>query len=94
MGYSFKDTQMTRLLKVGKFPNMVSGLMQWAIPTVQTWCNKVRLSVNPPKTGIIAFTMKRKLPGFFESQFFGVKLSLSGSVKYLGVLLDSLLTWR
>jgi hypothetical protein len=38
--------------------------------------------------------MKRKLHGFFEPHFFGVKLSLSGSVKCLGVTLDSLLTWR
>ena len=32
---------------VGKFPNMVSELMQWALLTIQTWCNRVRLSVNP-----------------------------------------------
>jgi len=67
---------------VGKFPNMVSGLMQWALLTIQTWCIKVRLSVKPDKTGLVAFTRKRKLQGFFESQFFGVKLSLTGLVKY------------
>ena len=66
------------LLAVGKFPNMVSGLMQCAPSTVETWCNEVRLSVNPVKTGLIAFTRKRKLPGFFEPQFFGVKLRLLG----------------
>jgi hypothetical protein len=82
------------LLAVGKFPNTVSGLMQWALLTIQTWCNEVGLSVNPDKTGLIAFTRKRKLQGFFEPQFFGVKLSLSESVKYLGVILDSRLTWR
>jgi len=85
---------MTCLLTVGKFPNTVSGLMQWALSTVQTWCNKVGLSVNPDKTGLVTFTRKRKLKGFSEPQFFGVKLSLSGSVKYLGVILDSRLTWR
>ena len=78
----------------GKFPNTVSGLMQWAILIVETWCNEVGLSVNPEKTGIVAFTTKRKLLGSFESQFFGVKLSLLGLVKYLGVILDSRLTWR
>jgi hypothetical protein len=41
------------LLAVGKFPNTVSGLMQWALSTVETWCNEVRLSVNPDKTGPI-----------------------------------------
>jgi len=58
------------------------------------WCNKVGLSVNPDKTGLVAFTRKRKLQGFFEPHFFGVRLSLSGSVKYLGVILDSQFTWR
>jgi hypothetical protein len=38
------------LLAMGKFPNMVSGLMQWALLTVQTWCNEVGLLVNPDKT--------------------------------------------
>jgi len=82
------------LLAVGKFPNTVSGLMQWALLTVGTWCNEVRLSINPDNTELVAFTRKRKLQGFFEPPLFGVKLSLPGSVKYLGVILDSRLTWR
>ena len=81
-------------LAVGKFPNTVSGLMQWALLTVEIWCKEVGLSVNPDKTGLIAFTRKKKLQGFFEPQLFGVKLRLSRSVKYLGVILDSRLTWR
>ena len=62
--------------------------------TVQTRCNEVGLSVNPDKTRFITFARKRKLPDFFEPQFFGVKLGLSGLVKHLGVILDSPLTWR
>ena len=73
---------------------MVSGLMQWALLTVETWCNEVGLSVNPDNTELVTFTMKRKLLGFFEPHFFGVTLSLSRSVKYIGVILDSQLTWR
>jgi hypothetical protein len=80
---------MTCLLAVGKFSNAVSGLMQWALSTIEIWCSKVRLSVNPDKPGFVAFTRKRKLQGYFEPQLSGVKLSLSGSVKYLGVILDS-----
>ena len=82
------------LLAVGKFPNTVSGLMQWALSTIEIWYNKVGLLVNPDKTGLGAFTRKRKLQGFFEPQLSGVKLCLSGSVKYLGVIPDSRLTWR
>jgi hypothetical protein len=85
---------MTCLLAVGKFPITVSGLMQWALSTIEIWCSEVRLSVNPDKTRLFAFTRKRKLQGFFEPQLSGVKLSLSGSVKYLGVILDSRLTWK
>jgi hypothetical protein len=68
--------------------------MQWALSTVEIWCNEVGLSVSPDKTGLVAFTRKRKLPGFFEPQFLWVKLSLSGSVKYLWVIMDSQLNCR
>jgi len=53
-----------------------------------------RTSVNPDKTGLVAFTRKRKFPGFFKPQFLGVILSILGSVKYLGVILDYRLNWR
>jgi len=82
------------LLVVGKFPNTVSGLTQWDLSTVEIWCSEVGLSVNPDKTGLVAFARKRKLQGFFEPQLSDFKLSLSGSVKYLGVILDSRLTWK
>jgi len=59
----FKDTQMTCLLAVDKFPNAVSVVMQWALSTVQIWCSEVGLSDNPDKTGLVAFTRKRKLQG-------------------------------
>jgi lipoprotein signal peptidase len=55
------------------------------------WYNELGLSVNPDKTGLIAFT-RRKLPGFFE-RFFGMTLCCPMSIKYL-VVLDSRLTWR
>ena len=80
------------LLAVGKFANTVSGLMQWALSTVEAWCNEVGLSANPDKTEPVAFA--RKLPGFFEPHLLGVTLSLSRPVKYLVVIMDSRLTWR
>jgi hypothetical protein len=82
------------LLAVGKFPNMVSRIMQMALGIIEKWCSEVGLSVNPDKTGLVAFMRRRKLTGFFEPRFFGRILQHSGSVKYLGVILDSRLTWR
>jgi hypothetical protein len=79
---------------VEKFTNTVLGLMQWALSTVQTWCNEVGLTDNTDKTGFVVFTKKRKRRGFFEPYFFGARLSFSGSVKYLGVTLDSRLAWK
>jgi hypothetical protein len=83
----------TCLLAVRKFPNTVSGLIQWALHTVETWCEKLGLSVNPDKTGLLAFTRRRKLPRFFEPRPFGMTLHHSMSVKYLGVIMDARLTW-
>jgi hypothetical protein len=82
------------LLVMGKFPNTVSELMQGALHTVEKWCGRVGLSVNPDKTDMVVFTMRRKLDGFFEPLFFGVTLHRSRAVKYLGVILDSRLSWR
>jgi hypothetical protein len=75
------------LLVVGKFLNTVSGLIQWSLHAVETWCDELGLSVSPDKTGLIAFTTRRKLPRFFKTRFFGM-------VKYLGVILGAQLTWR
>jgi hypothetical protein len=80
------------LLAVRKFPNMVSGLIQWVLHTTELWCGGLGLSVNPNKTRLVAFTRKRKLTGFFEPHLFGKTLQCSKSVKYLGVILDSHLT--
>ena len=77
-----------------KIPNTVSGLIQWALHTVELWCGGLGLSVNPDKTGLVAFTRKRKLMGLFEPRLFGKTLQRSTSVKYLGVILDSRLTWK
>jgi hypothetical protein len=79
---------------VGKFPDTVSGLMQWALHAVERWCDEHGLSVNPDKTGLVTFTRRRKLPGFFDSRLFGATLRCSRSTKYLGVILDARLTWK
>jgi hypothetical protein len=71
---------------------MVSELMQGVLHTVEIWCSKDGLLVNPQKT-VLVFTRKRKLHGCFEPLFFGVTLHHFTLVKYLGLVLDSWLTW-
>jgi hypothetical protein len=68
--------------------------MKWALHAVEGWCDKHGLSVNPDKTGLVAFTCRRKLPGFFEPRLFGTTLRCCRSTKYLGVILDAWLTWK
>ena len=77
---------------MGEFPNMVSGLMQWALLTAETWCKEVRLLANPDKTELVVLTRKRNLLGFLEQHFFCVNLSRNRLFKHLGVFLDSRLT--
>jgi hypothetical protein len=79
------------LLVVGKFPNTVSGLIQWALHSVEMWCDKLVLLVNPDKTGLVAFMRRRKLPGFFEPRFFGT--TLQGEARATTQRLWSLVSW-
>ena len=78
---------------VGKFPNPVLGLMQWALHTVETWCDEVRLLVNLDKTELVVFTRRRKPPHFLKPLFWGY-LHHCISVKYLRVVLDSRPKWK
>jgi hypothetical protein len=59
------------LLAVGKLKNTLSELIQWTLHTVEAWCDELGLSVNPDKTGLVAFTRRRKLPGFLTSSILG-----------------------
>jgi len=68
--------------------------MQTILSKVQRWCEQHDLSVNPTKTEMVMFTRKRKLINFRAPGFCGKELSLSHQVKYLGVILDSKLTWK
>jgi hypothetical protein len=52
-----------------KFPNTVSGLTQWVLHTVEAWCTGHGLSINPDKTGLFAFTRKKKFTGFLNLDF-------------------------
>ena len=93
MGYLFKAMWMTFIVG-GKSVSMVLGLMQWALPDVETSCDEVRLLAYPDKTELVVLTRRRKLSGFFEPHCFWVTLSCCMSDKDLRGVLGSHLTWR
>jgi hypothetical protein len=48
----------------------------------------------PSVAPVMTYLGQLDYTGLFEPQLFGVKLSFSGSVKYLVVIQDSQSTWR
>jgi hypothetical protein len=44
--------------------------MQLTLSTVEIWCSEVEQSVSPDKIGLVSFTRKRNLRGFFKPQDF------------------------
>jgi hypothetical protein len=72
----------------------VVNLTQRALKIVENWCGHQDLSVNPQKTEMMLFTRKIKLPSVRLPSLFGTQLTLSDSVKYLGVMLDPKLTFK
>jgi hypothetical protein len=45
----------------GKFTQTVSEVLQTALGTVQQWCERTKMSINPSKTVVIPFTRKRNI---------------------------------
>jgi hypothetical protein len=66
-----------------KFLSTVYELMQKALFIVHSWCRGVGLSVNSGLWKIVAFN---------KPILFGTELQLKNQVKYLGVILDKILT--
>jgi len=61
---------------------------------VQGFCEKVGLSVNPAKTTVIPFTTKYKLGDLRPPIMYGQRINFSYDAKYLGIHLDSKLSWN
>ena len=59
-----------------KFSNTVSELLQEALGTVQHWCDRTQLSINPQKMVTVPFIRKRDLRGLKEPTTSGHKLQL------------------
>ncbi|KAL1447090.1 hypothetical protein WDU94_000567 [Cyamophila willieti] len=78
----------------GKYLSTISDVMQSALNIVENWCEEVNLRVNPNKTTLIPFTLKRNLEELRPPHLFNKRLEMVKEVKYLGVTLDTKLTWN
>ena len=67
---------------------------QASLDCISSWCQSVGLDINTSKTQLVLFTKKRS-PVLIPTLFiYGLPLSLSSSVKYLGVTFDSKLLFK
>ena len=82
------------IILVGFCLRTLCDLMAGAFRMVERWCDANGLSVSPEKLELVLFTRKRKLEGFRAPRLYGTRVDLVSQVKYLGVILDSKLTWK
>jgi len=78
----------------GKFAHTVREIMQEALNVVVKWAVKEVLNISPHKTAIVPFTNRRNTEGLGPLTLCGEKFAVLDRVKYLGVILDSKLTWN
>ena len=68
--------------------------MQNALNVVAKWAVKEGINISPHKTAMVPFTNRRKIEGLGPLNLHGKDLKMLDEVKYLGVILDSRLTWN
>ena len=68
--------------------------MQEALNVVVKWAVKEGLNISPQKTAIVPFTNRRRIEGLGPLILHSKELKMLDEVKYLGVILDSILNWN
>ncbi|XP_037941860.1 uncharacterized protein LOC119674776 [Teleopsis dalmanni] len=68
--------------------------MSDALKSIYNWATDAGLSVNAEKTDTILFTRKYKVTAWTPPNLNGTLLPLKTQTKYLGVIVDSKLTWK
>ena len=82
------------ILVNGKFPSILSELLERSLTTVKNWTEQCGLGVNASKTELILFSRRHKLPTFNLPKLDSTEIKLSDKVKYLGIVLDRKLSWK
>lgn len=73
--------------------SVLMGFIQEALRLVESWCHLIGITVNPEKVEVTFFTQKSKVEALRGPTLKGRELTLAKTVKYLGVFLDSKLSW-
>ena len=95
LGFStFGYADDTVIIVQGKIAHTVREIMQEALNVVVKWAVKEGLNISPHKTAIVPFTNRRNTEGLGPLTLCGEKFAVLDRVKYLGVILDSKLTWN
>lgn len=69
-------------------------ILQEVLNIVTRWCHKNELEINPGKTKMILFRKnKKKVEGIRIPTINSIPILLVNEVKYLGIILDYLLSW-
>lgn len=82
------------IIEHGLFNETVRDRMQEALDIVTQWAENEGLKVSPEKTAIIPFTRRRNLDGLGPLRISNQEIPLQGETKYLGVILDTKLSWN
>ena len=78
----------------GRFPQTLCDCMSLKLKKLSDWATKSGLGVNPSKTELVLFTRKYKIPVLKPPLLKGIPLKFSQTAKYLGLILDSKLSWN
>ncbi|XP_071577346.1 uncharacterized protein [Temnothorax nylanderi] len=78
----------------GPFLNILRDRINDALKIVQKWCEAKGLMVNPSKTSIMVFTRKYKPEPIEPFKLWGKVIPFTTSVKYLGLFIDTKLSWK
>lgn len=82
------------ILVRGKFPDVLSELIERNLLLVKRWACSRGLGVNAEKTELVLFTRRYKIPCFKLPKLDGKEIKLSDEAKYLGIILDKKLNWK